>query len=37
LGSLSVEEAHNLADHLEEELKKEMPLIILTIHLEPAK
>ena len=37
LGSLSVEEAHNLADHLEEELKKEMPLISLTIHLEPAK
>jgi len=37
LGSLSVEEAHNLADHLEEELKREMPLISLTIHLEPAK
>ena len=37
LGSLSVEDAHDLADHLEEELKKEMPLIILTIHLEPAK
>ena len=37
LRSLSIEEAHNLADHLEEELKKEMPLISLTIHLEPAK
>jgi len=37
LGSLSVEEAHNLANHLEEELKKEMPLISLTIHLEPEK
>jgi len=37
LKSLSIEEAHNLADHLEEELKKEMPLISLTIHLEPAK
>ena len=37
LKSLSIEEAHNRADHLEEELKKEMPLISLTIHLEPAK
>jgi len=37
LESLSVEEAHNLANHLEEELKKEMPLISLTIHLEPEK
>ena len=37
LGSLSVEEAHDLADHLEEELKKEMPLISLTIPLEPAQ
>jgi cation diffusion facilitator family transporter len=37
LGSLTVEKAHSLADHLEEELKKEMPLISLTIHLEPEK
>ncbi|MCJ7631247.1 cation diffusion facilitator family transporter, partial [Candidatus Bathyarchaeota archaeon] len=36
-GSLSVEEAHELADHLEEELKDELPNITLTIHIEPTK
>jgi cation diffusion facilitator family transporter len=36
-GSLSVEEAHDLTDHLEEELKEECPNINLTIHVEPPK
>jgi cation diffusion facilitator family transporter len=34
-GSLSVKEAHDLTDHLEEELKKEQPNVSLTIHVEP--
>lgn len=34
-GALSVEEAHNLTDHLEEELKEEVPTADLTIHIEP--
>jgi cation diffusion facilitator family transporter len=34
-GSLSVEEAHNLTDHLENELKEEIPNVNLTIHVEP--
>jgi cation diffusion facilitator family transporter len=34
-GSLSVKEAHDLTDHLEEELKEEQPNINLTIHVEP--
>ena len=34
-GSLSVKEAHDLTDHLEEELKEEQPNIKLTIHVEP--
>ena len=34
-GSLSVKEAHNLTDHLEEELKEEQPNVNLTIHVEP--
>lgn len=34
-GSLSVEEAHNLTDHLENELKEEIPNFNLTIHIEP--
>jgi cation diffusion facilitator family transporter len=33
--SLSVKEAHNLMDHLEKELKQELPTINLTIHVEP--
>ena len=35
-GSLSVKEAHDLTDHLEEELMKDQPNIHLTIHVEPA-
>ena len=34
-GSLSVEEAHDLTDHLENELKEELPSANLTIHVEP--
>ncbi len=34
-GSLSVQEAHDLTDHLENELKMEMPNATLTIHVEP--
>jgi cation diffusion facilitator family transporter len=34
-GSLSVKEAHDLTDQLEEELKEEQPNINLTIHIEP--
>jgi cation diffusion facilitator family transporter len=36
-GSLSVNEAHELTDHLEEELKSELPSANLTIHVEPKK
>jgi len=35
-GSLSVKEAHDLTDHLEEELIKDQPTIHLMIHVEPA-
>ena len=34
-GSLSVQEAHDLTDHLENELKTELPTANLTIHVEP--
>ena len=34
-GSRSVREVHNFADHLEEELKEELPSLSLTIHFEP--
>jgi divalent metal cation (Fe/Co/Zn/Cd) transporter len=34
-GSLTVEESHNLTDHLEQELKEELPSLTLTIHVEP--
>ena len=34
-GSLSVKEAHDLTDHLEEELREEQPNVNLTIHIEP--
>ena len=33
-GSLSVKEAHDLTDHLEDDLKKELPNVTLTIHIE---
>jgi cation diffusion facilitator family transporter len=36
-GSLSVNEAHDLTDHLENELKEELPTASLTIHVEPKK
>ena len=36
-GSLSVNEAHDLTDHLENELKMELPNCNLTIHVEPNK
>jgi cation diffusion facilitator family transporter len=36
-GSLSVNEAHELTDHLENELKLELPNANLTIHVEPKK
>jgi cation diffusion facilitator family transporter len=36
-GSLSVSEAHELTDHLENELKDELPNANLTIHVEPKK
>jgi len=36
-GTLSVNEAHELTDHLEEELKSELPNVNLTIHVEPKK
>jgi len=34
-GSLTVTESHDLTDHLESELKDELPNVILTIHVEP--
>jgi len=34
-GSLSVKQAHDLTDHLEEELKEEQPNVKLIIHVEP--
>ncbi|MGD2201365.1 MAG: cation diffusion facilitator family transporter [Candidatus Bathyarchaeota archaeon] len=34
-GDLTVEEAHDFTDHLEEELKKELPEMTVTIHIEP--
>ena len=36
-GSLSVSESHDLTDHLENELKDELPNANLTIHVEPKK
>lgn len=34
-GSLSVKEAHDLTDHLEEDIRDELPEVNLTIHVEP--
>ncbi len=34
--SLTVQEAHNFTDHLEEDIKNEMSDVSLTIHVEPA-
>jgi cation diffusion facilitator family transporter len=36
-GTLSVQDAHDLTDHLENELKQELPNANLTIHVEPSK
>jgi cation diffusion facilitator family transporter len=36
-GSLSVKEAHDLTDHLADELRLEQPNVKLTIHVEPPK
>ena len=36
-GSLSVKQAHNLTDHLANELHAEQPNVKLTIHVEPPK
>lgn len=36
-GSLSVNDAHDFTDHLEEELRQELPTIDLTIHIESDK
>jgi len=34
-GALSVEDAHRLTDHLQEDLQKELPKLHVTIHVEP--
>ena len=34
-GSLSVQEAHDFTDHLEENIRDELPNVTLTIHIEP--
>ncbi len=36
-GNLSVQEAHDFTDHLEEDVKNELPNISLTIHIEPER
>jgi len=34
-GSLTVQEAHDFTDHLEEDLMEELPEVTITIHVEP--
>ncbi len=34
-GEMTVKEAHDFTDHLEEDLKKELPDVEVTIHIEP--
>jgi cation diffusion facilitator family transporter len=34
-GEMTVKEAHDFTDHLEEDLKKELPDVSVTIHIEP--
>jgi cation diffusion facilitator family transporter len=34
-GKLSVQEAHDFTDHLEENIREELPNVTLTIHIEP--
>ncbi|MCW4051447.1 MAG: cation diffusion facilitator family transporter [Candidatus Bathyarchaeota archaeon] len=36
-GSLSVQEAHDFTDHLEENLRDEIPEVSVTIHIEPER
>jgi divalent metal cation (Fe/Co/Zn/Cd) transporter len=36
-GSISVQEAHDFTDHLESDIRKELPNVSLTIHIEPEK
>lgn len=36
-GSLSVQEAHDFTDHLEDDIMKELPKVSVTIHIEPEK
>jgi len=36
-GALSVQEAHDFTDHLEEDVKNELPEVELTIHIEPQR
>jgi cation diffusion facilitator family transporter len=36
-GDKTVEEAHNLTDHLEQELNQELPEVSLAIHVEPPR
>ena len=36
-GGLSVQEAHDFTDHLEEDVQEELPNVSLTIHIEPEK
>lgn len=34
-GQMSVQEAHDFTDHLEEDLAEEVPNVVITIHVEP--
>ena len=34
-GSATVQESHDFTDHLEEDLRKELPEVTITIHVEP--
>lgn len=36
-GKLSVQEAHDFTDHLEEDVRNELPHVSLTIHIEPER
>ncbi|MCW4012403.1 MAG: cation diffusion facilitator family transporter [Candidatus Bathyarchaeota archaeon] len=36
-GGLSVQEAHEFTDHLEDDVRNELPNVSLTIHIEPEK
>ncbi|HOL08366.1 MAG TPA: cation transporter dimerization domain-containing protein, partial [Methanomassiliicoccaceae archaeon] len=36
-GDMRVDEAHALAEHLEEEIRKRLPHFQIIIHVEPAK